>query len=501
MNKMNITKHYKIKIVTAVLTVLILNASCIRKVDLSKHDKEDPTDTPDQEFYMYPFNKEVENATSSIIIRTNRQIDNSRLQTEIPMLKYNKTWLFMWTQDDCRQAAFCRTWAAINGKPISSSTPIPTNPKDPNQKHALYYHIRHLLKGDLPPNIIPAGRSLGYTDGAGNEVRFAITTTLAPEWKWMDEKTDVSPGFTDNYSRFYEKSGLVWDDVKMMLNYGTGIAFHDGQATDVNNPTEIISHYQTSQGIITTKLSGRACKTLSEPNGNKTYVEAAYQYPDIQTMTAQTGTVVLYPFQVYDDLQQTLLNREMDKTPQYFKQQIETELRLPQEKRKAIYIGMHNTDNSWVDFLNWLNDNYGKDGDDSMWFPSQEEYYEYNFYRIHGSTHIEQIDDNTFKLTVNLPSGKYFYHPATTVNIAGLNTEDIESVEGDDVVTGLSYKNYGDGIMMNIDCRKYLAKHAEYFVEQYEKNKSNSSNKADAIYFVNLLKESALKADLLKRIK
>ena len=37
--------------------------------------------------------------------------------------------------------------------------------------------------------------------------------------------------------------------------------------------------------------------------------------------------------------------------------------------------------------------------------------------------------------------------------------------------------------------------------EQYEKDKSNTSNKTDAIYFVNMLKDSDSKTKLNKRIK
>lgn len=50
--------------------------------------------------------------------------------------------------------------------------------------------------------------------------------------------------------------------------------------------------------------------------------------------------------------------------------------------------------------------------------------------------------------------------------------------------------------MLNIDCRKYLFEHAENFVKRYEANPSDASNKADALYFVNMLKESAKKEAL-----
>ncbi|MFK2337614.1 hypothetical protein ACIXMT_01035 [Bacteroides fragilis] len=179
---------------------------------------------------------------------------------------------------------------------------------------------------------------------------------------------------------------------------------------------------------------------------------------------------------------------------------IEQERSIPTVDRCAINIGVHSTDAFWTDFLLWLNDTYGKDGEDCMWMPSQEEYYEYNYYRMHGKIE-KSADGSTLKLIVNLPSQEYFYYPSVTINLKGLKKEDIKSIESNSAVTGLSYGNYQDGVMLNIDCRRFLVEHATHFVEQYEKDKTNQSNKADALYFVNMLKESSKKAELLNRIK
>lgn len=85
-----------------------------------------------------------------------KEIQTKDINVEIPHLKYNKTWMLMLTQDDCMQAAFCRTWAAINGKPISSSIPYPTpTPTDQNMKHQLYFDIKHLQKGIFPLLLFP----------------------------------------------------------------------------------------------------------------------------------------------------------------------------------------------------------------------------------------------------------------------------------------------------------------------------------------------------------
>ena len=119
----------------------------------------------------------------------------------------------------------------------------------------------------------------------------------------------------------------------------------------------------------------------------------------------------------------------------------------------------------------------------------------------HGNVKVEQTDEHTIKLTVHLPIGECFYYPSVTVNLSGLKKEDIVSVETDDAVSGLSYNNFEEGIMLNIDCRKHLAEHATHFVEQYEKDRSNASNKADALYFVGMLKDSERKTALLNRIQ
>lgn len=481
------------------LAVLFAIGSCVEEKNLYKEKNDVEPYSP----YLYSFKDEVQNATAEIVIQANKEIDANNITPEIPYLKFNKSWLLMLTQDDCSHAAYCRTWATINGKSISNSElyPLKTVSRD------LYYDAAQLEANDLPPNVIQPNGSLGSTDGVENEVRFSFTTTLAPEANWMNSTTDVKPGYSVHYSRFYRKSGLVWDNVIEMINYGVGIAFHDVETTDVNNPTDILKHYSIAQNIILDKLEDRGCKMLAEPNGNKSYITAALQYPEIQTMVAQSGTVSLYPFKTTDDLKGKLLSRVFDNSNnssqsiENFKEIIKSQLQKPKTEREAIHIGVHSTDNNWVEFLQWINNTYGKDGDDSVWFPSQEEYYEYNYYRIHGSINIKQVDKNTIKLIIKLPSEKFFYFPSISINLSEIKKEEIVSISSNDVVTGFSYGNYNGKLTMNIDCRKHLYEHAAHFVKQYEKDKSDKSRKSDAYYFVNMLKESAGKNQLLNRIK
>lgn len=59
----------------------------------------------------------------------------------------------------------------------------------------------------------------------------------------MDQDVDVNPGYEKDYYRFFMKRGLNWDEIKEMLNYGVGIAFHDVMAENVNDVEEIKQHY------------------------------------------------------------------------------------------------------------------------------------------------------------------------------------------------------------------------------------------------------------------
>lgn len=470
-------------------SIFLFFISCIEK-DVYEGNSDNGL-SPTYEGYIYPYGDEVQDIVTVITLETVGEVNRKEIAVEIPFLKYNKSWLFMLTQDDTKQAAYTTTWAAINGKPLS---------------HVYYYGARQLAAGDLPPDAFSLNKTLGSTDGTGKEIRFAFTTTLSPESGWMDAKPTIEKGNTRDYFRFSMKNGLTWDDVSEMILYGTGIAFHNVNTKADHLEDSIRRHYALSQEIIKAKLSGRSCKILAEPDGKKAYLAAALNYEPIQLMTAQSagGAVSvltrLFPFTEKSGLKKETLFREFFDSPYDIVPRIEEQLRKEKkEEREAINVGVHNTTVTFAQFLLWLNNRYGKDGDDSVWFPSLEEYYEYNHYRTHASiTH--EVEDNKVKLRIVFPSGPSFYFPSITVNLSGIKKAKVKSIMTDDVVTGFSYTEYDDGLMLNIDCRKFLLEQATWFVEKFESAPSQS-NRTDALYFVQMLKDSTMKDELLKRIE
>lgn len=507
-NSKKIICRSKALVYLALSMLCLINTACIKKLNLYESDKDNEngknkvnerTVVCETDFF-YPFDKEAKQIKTQITIHTHNKLPENiaNMRAEIPPLKYNKSWLFMLTQDDCKQVAFCCTWAAINGQPLSN---------------AYFYDLVHVQEDDFPPDAYYLGKTLGCTDGAKNEVRFSFTTTLSPEWEYMDGTTKVGKGYTENYHRFSMKSGLFWGNVKEMLNYGIGIAIHDLKIDkdDKNNEAVVLSHLDIANNIILDKL-GRNCKMLARPDGNDTYINAGQKYAPIQTMTKESGGFKLYPSQSMDlfkaAIERSFYNSSSEETDKRSNQEriqeaILEELSKPESERSAIYVGVHGTNRGWVDFLLWLNDNYGKDGADNMWMPNQEEYFEYAYYRRHAWISPRRVDDYTLELSIDLPGDEAFYYPSVTINLSGINMENISSIDTDDNITGFSYADCKEKecVMLNIDCRKYLTEHAENFVKRYEANPTVKANKADALYFVNMLKDSDKKEELKKRIE
>lgn len=98
-----------------------------------------------------------------------------------------------------------------------------------------------------------------------------------------------------------------------------------------------------------------------------------------------------------------------------------------------------------------------------------------------------------------MPADQYFYYPSITLNLKGVRAENIQSIQTDNAITGFSYGDYDEGAMLNIDCYKYLDERAAFFSDQYVANPTKL-NLEDALYFINQLKESDEKQNLLRRI-
>ena len=104
---------------------MLLFTSCIKQINLYTGDDEqheggnndDDKEKPQEQTYLYPFGNEVQgDITAGIFIKV-KDAPQVPLKAGMPCLKYNKPLLLLLVQDDCKQSAYCRTWAAINALP------------------------------------------------------------------------------------------------------------------------------------------------------------------------------------------------------------------------------------------------------------------------------------------------------------------------------------------------------------------------------------------------
>lgn len=467
--------------------IALLGTGCMKTIEpkSGKSGEADNTKTSTSvDVYNYPFGNEPSSYKAVINLKLNQAQEANNITVEIPFLKYNKTLLVMLTQDDCKQAAFSTTWAAINGHPLSDK---------------YYYTAQQMRHGDLPPDTYGFGKSLGSTDGTGNEVRFSFATAILAENKNMGKSSTIDIGHTSDYYRFYMRPCLSWDDVREMTNFGVSIAMHDVETSFTELPDSIRAHYIISEKITRDSLSGRNCKVLAEPNGNKNYVTAAKTYEPLQFIVLQSGGERITPLTSDKDyLDEPVIRDFLEPNDVYT--EIEKQLALPVAERQAVNLGVHGTDRKWSEFLLWLNNFHGKDGDDCVWMTSPEEYFEYNYIRRHATV-TKTADGTNLQITIEIPQGISYYYPSMTINVKGLAAKQCTEVTANDAVTGLSWKeSKTNDVIINIDCRQALGDLAEHFVKCYE-NSHSAANKADAAYFVAKLKDSSRKTALLDRIK
>ena len=423
-------------------------------------------------------------------------VDASAVSVEFPALKFDKDTLVSYTTDDANTSSFSRVWAGINGRPVSNK----------------FYHANQLEAGDIPASIVDVTleKTLGYTDGCGNERRFAHGVAIWPYCignagvTMMDSVSDVNPTANNTY-RFMNPY-LQWIDVAVMLKYGASMYYHN-IGTEIFGDDKVVSNVVAGLKADCERAIdrvGRGIKVLARPDGNNTFVEAASLSDQILLTVGENSPAVdIFPFSI-DTLFKKVALRFLPNTEggttteqESVKSQFATEMAKSREQRKWFHFACHTATLDWVNLLVWFNDNYGKDGNDSIWFATLDEIYEYYHARA-NSVIRKSVNGNTLHLTVYLPKGQYFYYPDFTLLLSGGNITGATAVDGSGNVTGLSKVVKNGKLMVNVIANPEHVELAEEFTSKYETG-GQSIHKTDALYFVGLLKES-LKQGFIDRL-
>lgn len=405
-----------------------------------------------------------------------------------PRLKYGKKFVYSYTYDDCTAMAYGRGFSLINKKWIDAEK---------------FFHVNQ----DKSTGYLPV-KTLGYTDGCGNEHRFGLGLAIWPALGNSNIDNFMNPvgKYPDKYYPY-----AVWKDVVPLIDFGGEIYFHDVDTGGEDTVEAILKGLKSSQEV-TNQMLGRKMKVLARANGDEKYCEAGRRYEDIVLVTAGGYTSGSFPqyvtFDTDIDLRnQTLFRRNVESTPDVG--QLWPSIAKAASGDKYMWVNdfSHGVEEHQfiLDLFTKINDEYGKDGEDIVWFATLDEVYEYDYLR--KNIVIEKtVADNVLTLTFScLFSGladEFMFHRDFSLILEGkglLFGRDAGVSSGSNVY-GLSYAETGDDTwLMNVDCNRSLQDRAERYIARYEKWRE-ASDKEDALYFINLLKKE-LKADYLDRIK
>lgn len=427
--------------------------------------------------FSVPKNFDWNEAYVKIPLTGNVNIDN--IKVFFPHLKYNKSFVYSYTFDDCTVMAYSRGFCTINKKWIDY--------------HRFFHVGQERTTGSYPD------KTLGYTDGCGNERRFTVGVAIWPDSRNQNIDDFMNPT-THKPDKYYPH--LVWKDVAPMLDFGNEIYFHDIDTNGDDTVDGILNGMKKSQNI-TESFLGRKMKILARPGGNNDYVAAARLYDDIVFTAAEGKTDIGSPLNVTFDNEIDLNNvsqyrRFVESTPTLAQLWPNISAASLSGTYPWLHDFSHGPENFQyvLDLFTKLNDEYGKDGSDCVWFATLDEVYEYNYLR--NNCIIEKsLSGNDLILRFSCPSSELpdelMFHRDFSVIIEGVSVPTNTSISSGKNVYGLSYaKQKDDNWMININCNKSLMDRAERYTSLYEKEKSASA-KEDALYFVNQLREDLRK--------
>lgn len=424
------------------------------------------------------------NATkATVVLNCNSEEEANNMTLSIPHTKFDKQ-PFSVTLDDANTSHFCVTHLGINNRIMS--------PGNDGFMHANQYKA-----GDIPKSAEPAlGYPLCFTDGCGNDRRFSVGCAVWPNaiqgsGAMMDSVNPIDPNANNQY-RFMNPH-LQWGDVKEMFKWGHSISQHNvNQDVWTNNDPILLKEGFAEDCAKSVKKVGRGLKIMTQPDGNANYTTAFETYDSLLLDVSERYQPVK-PFTDFSFYKAKCFRKFPDPASGYLPE-IATELAKVKTERPWLHLGQHRTVMAFVtDFLVPIYNTYGKAGADNIWFASADEVYEYLYMRKHAQIK-KTVNGTKATFDIYFAQGEFFYYPELTF-IPSHSNFTVESLS--DNISGFSINNAKT--MFNINLSKNLLEMSEECVSIYEST-SNSTDRDDALYFVNQLKPGAVKDAFNTRI-
>lgn len=431
------------------------------------------------------------------------EITPTDVNLTFPKLKYNKSNVASITVDDS-YSIWNNLFSVCNKKWVDDEYMSFFTPGDDRD---FDYHRNFSYLGYTKTTGHYPSKFIEYTDGAGVKHRYAVSVGV---WGW---KLDTGIEQPSVLYPWVEK-----EELKYMEEFGCSTMFHDLQdLTGTTSVTQSVFNLAVKKDSdLIYSYTGRRPKVMIVPNGDANYIVLGWGSPNIQYQIditdregSQSTIDYLYPFSgttlINKKSLKNIIKRDFWAADSYevsdFQDAITANAALPENERKWLIYGLHrpSREAGFETFFNNLETLYGVNGDDSLWFPSVDEFLEYWFMTKYGlSSRSINGQEITFKIYV--PCNRNFWFKSISCLLSGINSISGVTVTSSDNCYGTSYAINGTSLLVNLDFDSNLITKAEKYVSILENNPGLEYAYDDAVYFVQQIKDG-LKEPFQSRIE
>lgn len=429
-------------------------------------------------FYLINTSPLQANTTHKIItfeVTVPTGVDASAVSLEFPKLKYNKKIVFSWINDD--------TYSIWNNIFALANKKYRSNESGTNQWNGKIQNFSFHMdskKGVWGSTGAVPSKFLEYTDGTGIKHRFATSVAA-----WYDKLGDRDT------NAWIQNPYVGAKEMRYMQDFGYTINYHNLKNYDDTGQSNFnISLSNDSVNFLS--LIDKTPKIMVEPDRNHNYITYGKNNSTIQMQIAQNDICnMVYPFRPDFTLDKNKVTVQryfinvsgMDE--EHILSRLATLHTLPVEQREWMIIGCHNIYYNSFDFET-IEKLYGASGDDSIWFPSVDEFFEY-WYMKEKTIVKKETEGKKIRFTLDIPVENNFYFQSISVLLNGISNINGISLTSGNNIYGTSFGISDNKLLVNLDFDESLPEKAERYTSIYEKEKTTEAYE-NAMYFVSQLK-------------
>jgi len=418
-------------------------------------------------------------------------VDPATVALSFPKLKYNKKNVAAIAIDDS-YSIWNNLFNVINKKWVDDEKMSYWSAGD---ERAFFYHMDFSFEYygvtyTKTTGHIPA-KALEYTTGGGVKKRFAASVAT---WPAQLGTKDTVYGW-----------GAPWNSAKetlYMFDFGNTVDYHDvdGEASGITQ--DAFNDAVKASANAFNSVLGLAPKVMQTPNGDVDYINYFWNCPYLQFImdnnarSGATGTFdYYYPFDASIDISnksgQRIIRRDFMpgdyNSVAMWVDRILSDAALPEAQRRFLVIGCHRVATGLFEAdLIRLDNALGASGNDTLWLPSINEFFEYQF-MINNTVAVKSVNGQTINYKLFVPTASNFWFRDLSVLLSGISSLTGLTVTSSDNCKGTSFGISDGKLLVNLDFNASLIEKAEKYVSKFETSLTDTDYD-DALYFVQQLK-------------